>query len=108
MLSAGGAGFGGGGAAAGIGADTGLCSTGFGGAGAAAAGAGAAAAEGASPVTFSLNNLSPAFTVVPEGTYSSSMIPWWGAGIGMAVLSVSISATTSSSRTASPLFFNHL
>lgn len=86
------------GAAAGVGAA-------FGGAGAAAggaatgAGAALAAAAGFSPVTLILKIGCPALTVVPSATNNSSMIPCPGDGTGTDVLSVSISAITSSSLT---------
>lgn len=126
----GGGGGGDGAAAAGVG--TGMAAAT--GAGAAASGAGAAAAAGflAPPpppaVTLSLNSLSPGLTVVPSSTKRSSMMPAPGEGTGIEVyriiklygsldflvliwlctLSVSISATTSSSATESPTFRSHL
>lgn len=80
-------------------------------------GGGAAAAAGASAFfsgfggaapNVSLKISCPDFTVVPVGTSISAITPLLGAGTGIDVLSVSISATISSSATASPLFFSHL
>ena len=93
------------------GAGAGVSFTGFAAAAAAASGfaadgfAGDAAAEapaaGAAP-TRSLKMSRPGWTVDPSSTSNCSITPDAGELIGIDVLSVSISPTTSSSRTVSP------